>query len=60
MEELSNYFGGGYSLGDIKTDEGYKSWFSEMKSQIDQLSFEDFTYAGRKIKQLIEALEDIE
>lgn len=50
MEALSNYFGGGASLDDIEANEGYKQWFAEMKQEIEQLSFEDFTYAGRKIK----------
>lgn len=30
MEELSKYFGGGFAIGEIETDEGYKVWFSEM------------------------------
>ena len=35
MEELSNYFSGGQSFGDVQADEGYKVWFYEMKVQID-------------------------
>jgi WASH complex subunit strumpellin len=60
MEELSLYFGGGPGLGKVVPDESYKAWFSEMKIQISNLTFNDSTFAGRKIQQLIKALEDIE
>ncbi|EGR32385.1 hypothetical protein IMG5_084740, partial [Ichthyophthirius multifiliis] len=60
MEELAKFFAGGYQLGENQGDEGYKEWFEEMKNQIEKLQYGDTTYIGRKVKQLIEALEDIE
>ncbi|KAL4459953.1 hypothetical protein ABPG74_003479 [Tetrahymena malaccensis] len=60
MEELTNYFGGSSALQEIQANKSFEAWFTEMKNQIERLSFEDITYAGRKIKQLTEALDDIE
>lgn len=60
MNELSEYFGGLRTLGKIQSDESYKKWFSAMGEQINTLSFDNSTSVGRKINQLIKALEDIE
>ncbi len=49
MEELSEFFGGARSLGKVQPDENFQVWFTEMKTQIGNLTFTDSTYAGRKI-----------
>lgn len=35
------------------------AWFKEMSKQIDSLDYEDSTSAGRKMIQLIQALEEV-
>ena len=39
--------------------EHLQAWFTEMSSQIMSLSYEDSTSAGRKITQIIAALEEV-
>ena len=39
--------------------EDLQAWFSEMGKQIASLNYEDSTAAGRKIVQLIQALEEV-
>ena len=36
-----------------------QSWFSEMSKQISSLNYDDSTAAGRKMVQLIQALEEV-
>ena len=36
-----------------------QAWFEEMANQIDKLNYEDSTSAGRKIVQLIQAMEEV-
>lgn len=36
------------------------AWFNEMSKQIESLKHEDLTSAGRKIVQLIQALEEVQ
>ncbi len=60
MADLAEYFGGGHTLGKVVPEESYKKWFEAMKEQINSLGFTDSTYTGRKISNLIKALEDIE
>ena len=40
--------------------EHLQAWFTEMASQISSLSYDDSTLAGRKITQLIQALEEVQ
>ena len=40
--------------------EHLQAWFTEMSSQISSLSYDDSTSAGRKITQLIQALEEVQ
>jgi len=42
------------------TAENLQAWFMEMAKQIGSLSSEDSTAAGRKIVQLIQALEEVD
>ena len=39
--------------------ENLQAWFKEMSNQISSLSYEDSTSAGRKMVQLIQALEEV-
>ena len=39
--------------------ENLQAWFREMSTQIQSLDYEDSTAAGRKIVQLIQALEEV-
>ena len=48
MADLADYFSG-RALGKVAPDESYKTWFTEMGRQFEQLEFTDSTYAGRKI-----------
>jgi hypothetical protein len=34
-------------------------WFKEMSKQIDQLSYDDSTVAGRKISNLVQAVDEV-
>ena len=40
--------------------EHLQAWFTEMSSQIDSLNYDDSTTAGRKISQLVQALEEVQ
>ena len=39
--------------------EHLQAWFTEMSSQISSLNYEDSTSAGRKITQLVAALDEV-
>jgi len=39
--------------------ENLQAWFKEMSNQITSLSYDDSTSAGRKMVQLIQALEEV-
>ena len=39
--------------------EHLQAWFTEMSSQISSLSYDDSTSAGRKITQLVAALDEV-
>jgi WASH complex subunit strumpellin len=60
MKELSELFGGDKHIANIETNESYKKWFATMTQQIESLNFQNTTQVGRKINQLIKALDDIE
>jgi WASH complex subunit strumpellin len=60
MGELSQYFSGQMALSKVQADEGYQQWFAKLQNQIQGLTFDDRTYAGRKIRKLVIALKDVE
>ena len=41
------------------TIDSLQTWFTSMAKQIDSLNYEDSTSAGRKIVQLMQALEEV-
>ena len=61
MLELADYFSGSRPLSNkVSQDTNYQQYFIDLKTQIESLTYNDSTYAGRKITLLIKALEDIE
>lgn len=59
MGELSEYFSGEKLLVKVK-DEQLQKWFLDISQKIEELDYHDATLAGRKIQQLITALEEVE
>ena len=60
MEELAEYFSGEKILTAKVKDEQLQTWFKDIALKIDELDYHDSTLAGRKIQQLITALEEVE
>ncbi|ELU12274.1 hypothetical protein CAPTEDRAFT_155968 [Capitella teleta] len=60
MQELGDVFSGTKPLTRVQKNENLQAWFCETGNQISLLSFEDSTSAGRKIVQLIQALEEVQ
>lgn len=59
ITELAEYFSGEKALVKVK-DEQLQKWFIDISTKIDELDYHDATLAGRKIQQLITALEEVE
>ena len=60
MAELGEVFSGTKPLTRVEKNEHLQAWFTEMSSQITSLSYDDSTSAGRKISQLIQALDEVQ
>ncbi|XP_031552063.1 WASH complex subunit 5-like [Actinia tenebrosa] len=60
MDELSEVFSGTKPLTRIEKNENLQAWFREMSNQITSLDYDDSTSAGRKMVQLIQALEEVQ
>lgn len=61
MGELAEFFSQPTILNSkISADNNYKQYFTEIKNQVFSLNYNDPVFAGRKIMQLIKALEDVE
>ncbi|KAK8773941.1 hypothetical protein V5799_011527, partial [Amblyomma americanum] len=60
LQELSEVYSGTKPLTRVEKNANLQAWFAEMSKQIDSLSYEDTTGTGRKIVQLIQALEEVE
>ncbi|XP_047143782.1 WASH complex subunit 5 isoform X1 [Hydra vulgaris] len=60
MDELSEVFSGTKPLTRIEKNENLMAWFKEMSKQIGSLDYDDSTSAGRKMIQLIQALEEVQ
>ncbi|XP_020897630.1 WASH complex subunit 5 [Exaiptasia diaphana] len=60
MDELSEVFSGTKPLTRIEKNENLQAWFKEMSNQISSLDYDDSTSAGRKMVQLIQALEEVQ
>ncbi|KAE8748690.1 hypothetical protein FOCC_FOCC004493 [Frankliniella occidentalis] len=60
MQELAEVFSGTKPLTRVDKNEKLQLWFTEMGKQIDSLKHEEATSAGRKIAQMIEALNEVQ
>eukprot|EP01027_Heterolobosea_sp_BB2_P007140 GEZU01010652.1.p1 GENE.GEZU01010652.1~~GEZU01010652.1.p1 ORF type:complete len:835 (-),score=235.13 GEZU01010652.1:84-2588(-) len=60
MEELAEYYSGEKILTSKVRDEQLQAWFKDIALKINELDYHDSTLAGRKIQQLITALEEVE
>ena len=47
------------SSSSLLSTENLQAWFKEMSNQISSLNYDDSTSAGRKMVQLIQALEEV-
>mmetsp|Transcript_12766 Transcript_12766/g.36085 ORF Transcript_12766/g.36085 Transcript_12766/m.36085 type:complete len:1178 (-) Transcript_12766:150-3683(-) len=59
MSELSDYFSGEKALTRVKRNENLQKWFKTIASKVEALDYTDSTAAGRKIQQLMKALEEV-
>ncbi len=59
MTELSEYFSGARALTRVERDEGLMKWFATLATEVAALDHGDGVLAGRKIRQLIKALEEV-
>ncbi|KAK0052092.1 WASH complex subunit strumpellin [Biomphalaria pfeifferi] len=60
MQELSEVYSGTKPLTRVEKNDNLQAWFAEMSKQINSLGYDDSTSAGRKIVQLIQALEEVQ
>lgn len=60
MQEIAEYFAGNRNMGKQYTDQNYSNWFKQIGERINDLNYKHSTVAGRTIKSIIQALEDIE
>ncbi|XP_014669948.1 PREDICTED: WASH complex subunit strumpellin-like [Priapulus caudatus] len=60
MTELTEVFSGAKPLTRVEKNDSLQAWFTEMAKQIGSLNYDDSTSAGRKIVQLIQALEEVQ
>eukprot|EP01012_Entosiphon_sulcatum_P036838 TRINITY_DN4706_c0_g1_i1.p1 TRINITY_DN4706_c0_g1~~TRINITY_DN4706_c0_g1_i1.p1 ORF type:complete len:1149 (-),score=298.23 TRINITY_DN4706_c0_g1_i1:138-3584(-) len=60
MSAISEYFAGEQVLSSEKKEEQLQQWFAQTADNIEELSYQDSTLAGRKIQTLISALDDVE
>lgn len=58
--ELSEMFSGTNTLLKIKKNDDLKKWFTELGKEVNELSHENANLSGRKIIQLIQALERVQ
>lgn len=60
MNEIAEYFAGNRNMGKQYIDENYSNWFKQIGERIENLNYKHSTVAGRTIKSIIQALDDIE
>ena len=60
MSELSEYFSGDKPLTRVEKSADLQDWFSKLLQKIAALDIEDSTASGRRMQQLISALEEVE
>ncbi|KAJ8611733.1 hypothetical protein CTAYLR_009190 [Chrysophaeum taylorii] len=60
MTELSDYFTGEKALARVRRDENLTRWFKQLAVEAETLVQDEATMTGRKIQNLISALEEVE
>ncbi|KAG6548557.1 hypothetical protein Mapa_010045 [Marchantia paleacea] len=60
IQELSEFFSGSKILSKKVADENLQRWFQQMSIQVNVLDYSEAISAGRKIQQIIAALEEVE
>ena len=60
MTELSEYFSGSKPLTRVERSEDLEKWFGNIAEKIRSLDIDDSTVAGRRMQQIISALEEVE
>jgi WASH complex subunit strumpellin len=60
MNEIAEYFAGNRNWGKNNIDENYANWFKNVTNIVEGLDYKHSTKTGRKIQQLIQALEDVQ
>ncbi|KAL2650279.1 hypothetical protein R1flu_018407 [Riccia fluitans] len=60
IQELSEFFSGSKSLSKKVADENLQRWFQQMAVEVNSLDYLEAISAGRKIQQIIAALEEVE
>ncbi|KAL3702168.1 hypothetical protein R1sor_020190 [Riccia sorocarpa] len=60
IEELAEFFSGSKSLSKKVADENLQRWFQQMAVEVNSLDYSETISAGRKIQQIIAALEEVE
>lgn len=60
IQDLSIAFSGTQPLMKIEKNDGLTNWFTEIKTTIATLEFSNPNLSGRKLVQLIRALEDVQ
>jgi WASH complex subunit strumpellin len=59
MIELGDYFSGQRALTRVERDEGLMQWFQNLGKEVAALDVNDALLSGRKMRQLIKALDDV-
>jgi len=59
VKELAEVFAGTKPLTRVEKNERLQGWFAKIASQIESLNFDEKTVTGRRIQQLIGALEEV-
>lgn len=60
MVELSEYFSGEKPLTRVERSDDLQRWFGNIAEKIRALDIDDATVAGRRMQQIISALEEVE
>ncbi|CAI2370736.1 unnamed protein product [Moneuplotes crassus] len=60
IHEIAEYFLENRYMGKQYVDENYSNWFKQIGERIENLSYKHSTVAGRIIKSIVQALDDIE
>jgi WASH complex subunit strumpellin len=60
VKELSDFFSGEKPLSNIKKSERFQKWFGDIANTIQSLDYNEVAVAGRKLQQLMSALEEVE